>query len=360
MKKIATLCLFVLVLTLTGCTSTVPAPDGAVGPLTIMDAQGRTVELPAVPLRIVIAGRASALLADAVYLFPEARERVVAYSTTSQGTGDFIAALDPDYADKAAFGTDVGPEQVAAFTPDLVIMKSYMAEKLGTPLEALGIPVIYLDLETPDQYTRDLNILGQIFQNEARAAELSAYYGSVVLRVKAGLAESQPRPQVLLLYYNNRDGEVAFNVPPVGWLQTTLVQLAGGDPVWQDIELGTGWTKVNLEQIAAWNPDQIYVVAYTVNAADIVPELEQDPAWQALQAVQNGQLHAFPVDYLSWDQPDPRWALGLLWLADTIQPGVLPVDMPAETRIFYEKLYLLDDAAYAELISPVLPTNLEP
>ncbi|HNR47584.1 MAG TPA: ABC transporter substrate-binding protein [Anaerolineaceae bacterium] len=357
MKKYITLLMLVFVLALSACT---PMPAPANASITIVDARGRTVTLPAAPQRIVIAGRASALLADAVYLFPEAEDRVVAFSTTSQGTGDFISVLDPNFADKAAFGTDVGPEQVVAFTPDLVIMKSYMAEKLGTPLEALGIPVIYLDLETPEQYTRDLNILGQVFQNEARAAELTTYYADVVQRVNTGLAQSQPRPRVLLIYYTNRDGEIAFNVPPVGWLQTTLVQLAGGEPIWQDIELGSGWTKITLEQIAAWDADQIYLVAYTVNAADVVSQLEQDPAWQELRAVKAGQLHPFPVDYLSWDQPDPRWALGLLWLADTIQPGVLPVDMLAETQTFYQKLYGLDQAAFEQLIAPVLPENLEP
>ena len=191
MKKYITLLMLVFILALSACTPT-HAPANA--SITIVDAQGRTITLPAAPQRIVIAGRASALLADAVYLFPEAEDRVVAFSTTSQGTGDFISVLDPNFADKAAFGTDVGPEQVVAFTPDLVIMKSYMAEKLGTPLEALGIPVIYLDLETPEQYTRDLNILGQVFQNEARASELTTYYADVVQRVNTGSPRANPAP----------------------------------------------------------------------------------------------------------------------------------------------------------------------
>ena len=137
-------------------------------------------------------------------------------------------------------------------------------------------------METPEQYTRDLNILGQVFQNEARASELTTYYADVVQRVNTGLAQSQPRPRVLLIYYTNRDGEVAFNVPPVGWLQTTLVQLAGGEPIWQDIELGSGWTKISLEQIAAW--DAVKSIWLPIpSTADVVSRLEQDPAWQELR-----------------------------------------------------------------------------
>jgi hypothetical protein len=50
-------------------------------------------------------------------------------------------------------------------------MKSSQAEKFGAPIEALNIPVVYLDFETPEQYPRDLAILGQIFGNDARAQE---------------------------------------------------------------------------------------------------------------------------------------------------------------------------------------------
>jgi hypothetical protein len=39
-------------------------------------------------------------------------------------------------------------EQIAPLKADAVVLKSSMAEKLGTPLEALGLKVVYVDLET--------------------------------------------------------------------------------------------------------------------------------------------------------------------------------------------------------------------
>ncbi len=330
-------------------------------PITTTDALGRTVTLEKVPERIVIAGKAVIMLTDAVYLFPDIGNRVVGVSNLNQGHGDFIGAIDPTFGEKEKLANDIGPEQIAALQPDLVILKSSMAEKLGSPLETQGIPVIYLDFETPEQYQRDLATLGQVFQNDTRAQELAAYFSDVAAKVSsatAGMDDTQ-KPRVLLLYYSTKDGNVAFNVAPESYIQTYMVQTAGGIPVWLDIELDTGWTKVNLEQIAAWDPDQIFVVTYTENTVEIVDNLKEDPNWQALKAVANNQIYAFPADFYSWDQPDVRWILGLKWLATKIQPDLWSsVDMLQETKTFYQTLYGIDEAIFNSQVSPLL-TGIE-
>ena len=80
-----------------------------------------------------------------------------------------------------------------------------------------------------------------------------------------------------MLYYNDKDGNVAFNVPPASWMQTRMVEMAGGDPVWTEANLGGGWTQVSLEQIAAWDADQIFIIAYNQNALDVTEALKGRP-----------------------------------------------------------------------------------
>jgi iron complex transport system substrate-binding protein len=325
--------------------------------ITIQDALGRTVTLDKAPERIVLAGKAVIMVTDAVYAFPGAGSKIVGISNTNQGRGDFISLLDPNYAAKVTLANDVGPEQVAALQPDLVIMKSFLAESLGGPLETLGIPVVYLNLETPEQYRTDLTTLGQVFQNEARAQELIDYYDETVTKVASATAgmDDAEKPRVLLLYYSEKDGNVAFNVPPKGYIQTFLVETAGGIPVWLDIELGSGWTKVGLEQIAAWDPDQVYVVSYSKNAELVVDDLKSDPNWQGLKAVTGEQIFAFPADFYSWDQPDVRWALGLQWLAAKVHPALWQdFDTLQSSMGFFEKLYGIDTTMFIELISPLM------
>ncbi|MEZ0394817.1 MAG: ABC transporter substrate-binding protein [Anaerolineales bacterium] len=346
--------------TLAATEAVLPTPTAtSPGPIVVTDALGRVVRLPAAPQRIVITGRALIMIADAAYIFPQAAERIVGLGDASQGTGNFISLIDPNYAAKAVLERDASAEQIAALQPDLVILKSYLAESIGQPVEALGIPVVYVDFETPEQYFRDLAILGQVFQDEARAEEAIAYYQSVMERVRQAVSPAERRPRVLLLYYTSRDGSVAFNVPPLPWMQTRLVEMAGGEPVWADANPGGGWTQVSFEQIAAWDADQIFIISYSRNPSEVTAELRADPTWQALRAVRENRLYAFAADFYSWDQPDTRWILGLLWLAGKLHPEQFPgLDLVAEAQAFYQTLYGLDENFFTENIRPAFKGDL--
>lgn len=343
-----------------------PVPEGdsvpATGGVTVVDALGRTVELEAPPQRIVSAGRSGLTIVETLYLFPETQERLVALSVGQQNPGDFLSLVDPDFGSKTQIAPDSGPEQIAPLQPDVVVLRSFMADTLGAALEQVSIPVVYVDLETPEQYFRDLVTLGQLLGNEERAREIEAFYRERLDANEAGLQDLDPadRPRVLLMQYSAQGGEVALEVPSVAWLQTLEVELAGGEPVWREAAQGGGWTVVNLEQIAAWNPDQIYVVSYGDDPAAVVEELRDNAQWQELAAVQAGQIHGFPGEFLSWDQPDPRWILGVTWLATKIHPDRFPdLDVNEEVVSFFVEMYGLDEATVAAEIVPRLRGNVQ-
>ncbi len=335
-----------------------PTPTNS-SSITLTDALGREVSLPNRPRRIVITGKALIMVVDAMYMFPEAPERIAALGNAGQGNSNFISLIDPRYAAKATLQQDAGAEQIAAAQPDLVILKSYLAETLGKSLEALNIPVAYVDFETPQQYERDLAILGEVFQNKARAQQIVAYYQNKVAEIQIALLGVNDKPRVLMLYYTDKDGSIAFNVPPMAWMQTQIVQLAGGEPVWSSANPANGWTKVTLEQIAAWDADKIFIISYFKNPSEVVTGLKTDPQWQALRAVRQGHLFAFPGDLYSWDQPDARWILGLSWLAARLHPDRFSqLDIENEAIQFYQTLYGLDAQFFEEKIRPTFMGDL--
>jgi iron complex transport system substrate-binding protein len=362
--KRAVFILMIGMLLLSACAAPTPsaAPTITPGPsFTVTDALGREVSFQSPPTRIVLAGRALFMIADALYMFPEAPERIAALGDTNQGAGNFISLIDPNYAAKATLGSEAGAEQIAAAQPDVVILKSYLAQSLGKSVEALGVPVVYVDFETPEQYPRDIAILGTVFQDDARAQTVADFYRSKMDQVSekvSGLIDVQ-KPRTLLIYYNNKDGNIAFNVPPLDWIQTQMVEMAGGVPVWADANPIGGWSKITLEQIATWDPDTILLVAYTSDPGEAVASLKADPQWQALQAVQDERLYAFPADLYSWDQPDPRWVLGLTWMANKLHPELFTgLDMFSEIQTFYSQLYNLDQNFFQASIRPLLKGDL--
>ena len=335
--------------------------DVALGAIVVQDALGRAVEFAELPQRIVVAGKSSLTIVDTLFLFPEAAERVAGLVVGKQSPGDFLQFVDPAFGQKPVLQVDSGPEQIAPLEPDAVILRSFMAETLGKSLEQIEIPVVYVDLETPDQYFRDLVTLGKLFGNEARAAEIHSFYQTRLdaLDAALGVLGDDEKPRVLLLQHNEQGGEVALNVPSGSWLQTIEAELAGGIPVWREAAQGGGWTIVNFEQIAAWDPDTIFLVSYGADPSQVVDGLQADERWQALRAVKEGRLYAFPGDVFSWDQPDPRWLLGVTWMASKMHPERLPdLDLMDEVYQFFGQMYGMERDAITTNILPNLKGDL--
>jgi iron complex transport system substrate-binding protein len=290
-------------------------------------------------------------------MFPEASARVLALARATQGSKDFISLIDKAYSGKTILDSNAGAEAIAAVHPDVVVLKSSSADSVGKPLEAIGIKTVYVDFETPEQYTRDLATLGILFGDGARARQLTAYFADHLRRVTDAVASlGAGRPRVLVVAYSSKNGSVAFQVPPRGYIQSTLTEAAGGDLAWKDAQLGSGWTTVGLEQIAVWDPDQVYVISYFDKVADVVARLRADPAWQALRAVRSAAVFGFPGDFYSWDEPGPRWTLGLTWLAIHIHPQLAAsLAMDKEIHDFYATVYGMNEADFDAEVRPYLP-----
>ena len=342
-------------------TEAAASEAAASGELVVVDTLGRTVTFAEPPQRIVIAGRGTYMVTGAMFAFPAAQSQMAAIEGGRFNDPTiFLPLVDPTFADKTILERNAGPEQIAPVNPDAIVLKT-SAQELGASLEQLGVPVVYVDMESVDQYFTDLNTMGALLNTPERTEELIAYYQERLDRVAAGLAEvaDGDKPSVLVIQYSEEGGEVAFEVPPAEWIQTRLVELAGGTPIWTEASEGGGWATVNLEQIAAWNPDKVFVIAYQTDAAETVELLKASPEWQALAAAQNDEIYGFPADFFTWDSPDPRWILGLQWLAAKIHPDQFAdLDILQEVRSFFAEVYGLDAASIEANILPSLTGDL--
>ena len=327
--------------------------------VTIEDSAGNIVELASLPQRVVVAGKATPYTLGTTYVFEEASERIVALELRGLTIPEFLSLIDPKYDEKVKLEMDASAEQIAPVNPDIVITKNYVVKSLKESLDPLGIPVVGLNMETPEVFYKDIDMLGQLFGNPDRADEVNTYLQEKVAYVKTameGLAD-EDKPTVLVLQYSEQDGEVAFKVPPVSYIQTTMVIDGGGIPVWADdaTQEESNWIVVNFEQIAAWNPDVILVIDYKGNPQETAASLKQSDLWQELNAVKNDKVYGFGKDFQGWDLPDPRWILGYTWTATKLQPErMAEVDMMAMVKDFYRFMYRLSDEQIETSIMPIV------
>jgi iron complex transport system substrate-binding protein len=358
---------FVLTLLLVSPASaaTGPSPAFSNAGLTIKDAAGRIVHLNAPPRRIIAIGEGPYILAHLLYMFPEGRARLFGMERRGPIASEFLPLVDPGFeVDKRFLAMNPGPEQIAPFKPDLVLTRGRKVDARALALNRIGIPIVFLDTEDFGGYARDLRILGQILGNPARAEELVAFFEerqAGVARGLAGLAESA-KPRLLLAMVIPRGEKIAVQVPARTWIQTRMAVAAGARPVWIDsAQPASGWTVVNLEQIALWNPDRIdLIVWHSLEPAKVLDGFKADARWAALKAVQAGQFRIFPADAYGWDLPDPRWILGLQWLATGLYPERFPgFDIDREMEAFFGRLYGLDKAAVSSRIRPLIRMNLK-
>lgn len=296
-------------------------------------------------------------------MFPEGKERVLGSEKKGKLASDFLPLVDPGFLNKVFLEPDPGPEEIAALNPDLVLIKGMGVGLRRESLAKVGIPIAYLGLETPEQFFKDVANVGILLGNEQRAKEIISFFNTRIERMQkviSNLREDE-KPRVLLVMATDRGGKIAMQVPAVDWMQTIQVRAAGGSPVWLDVAQRTsGWTIVNLEQIALWDPDQVYVVIWhSLEPQRVIDSLKADSRWSALKAVKNNSLYAFPSDIYGWDTPDPRWILGMTWLAARVHPALFKtLNMSEEVYQYFGELYGLTKKTVDAGLGPHLKIDI--
>lgn len=349
---------FILVLLMVCCliipVSLLAGPSSS---FEIIDATDSRVSFDRIPERIVVIGRGPHMALHTIYMFPKAKERIKGYEVRFKSDNSFLPLVDPLFENKIRLGTNPGPEELAALHPDLIIIKGSSKNKSAEALKTLNIPVVYLGLEGPERFFKDIENLGLIFGNPKRAKEIYDYYQECLNRIDRVVKEvpKNKRPEVLVIEYNDRGGKTAVKVPAIPWIQTVQAITAGGRPVWiEETENTDGWTITNFEQIAAWDPEKIFVIIwYTLDPEIVITSLKTDKAWNMLKAVKNNEIYAFPSDIFGWDSPEPRWILGMLWLTGKMHPDRFSnMDIQTEIIRYFQNMYFLKKEVVESEILP--------
>ena len=298
---------------------------------TITDFEGRQVEIPTQINRVVTIS--DGMIAGVMTSFGQA-EKIVGIGSPClpkiweydipSATGaaheyregmNPVFFLNPFLADLplvSRFGSGINFEAIAKLTPNLIIVrtgscslsasKDILAKNIRL-LSSLGAPLVVLHgpntFDRPDisSLSREILLLGQVFQKQARAKEVADFLLSSVNDIKARTADIPPDKQkrVLMLGLSPtaRENGGAGHVKGEKTIQTYLLnEFAHARNAFS----GTGaWNILNAEQLISLDPDLIVLVtAWGYHPSE---ELYDAPYYKNLRhmrAVKNKAVTALP------------------------------------------------------------------
>lgn len=263
----------------------------------ITDDLGRTVRLSR-PQRVAI------LLGSFADAYCEAggRQQIVAAAHDSWTSFDLNLEGVSDLGDVKS----IAQETLLASRPDLVIAsaKNDSQKKMKDILDAAGIPVVYFDVSSFEDYLKTLERMTEL-TGDSKAYQSA---GTAV----AGQIEA----------VRNRTHEPALKVLALRETGKGITALGSEDSVLGEMlsDLGciniagaSGQKEISAETVHLENPDVILYVAQgktLEQARTMADQLFEQESWSSLEAVRNGQVHVLDQTLYNL-KPNARWGQAL-------------------------------------------------
>lgn len=238
----------------------------------------------------------------------------------------FPTLISDDYFSQQEFNL----EYAATLDPDLVIAgaRSGWADSVSQ----LGIQLFLMEAETPDQLKQAILLIGQLLGPHAysQAQAWVAYYDWVIDNISVDINQIPQDERISVLF----TGTEPLRIASGDMYQTDIIESAGGISVSAD--LAGYWNDVNMEQIAIWDPEVIIVPPYGGASVDAITGSSE---WQILEAVQEGRVFQMPKLVVPWDTPAPDSVLGIIWMAERLNPNLIGFTCEEESVFYYNTFY---------------------
>lgn len=245
----------------------------------------------------------------------------------------FLEVLEPGLKDCMDVGKGVADiEALAELNPDIFFHKSHDVETLEA-VEALGIPSVGIDVETPEAMIVALDVLGKVCGEEEKAHQLIDYYNDKLAETETRTADITEKKTAVIM------GSSIGKVADASMLQGEMIERAGGINVAAEINATELWPTAGTEQIFAWNPDYIFITG-SESAVYSVDDILNDPAWSEMKAVKNKNVYVMPAAVDSWEFPGVVSTLGIDYMMHIMYPELMS-EQELEKRVdeFYQLSY---------------------
>ncbi len=295
-KPLALLLVLTMALTLAACgapgKTTAPSTQDAPENRTIVDGNGRKVEIPYTVESVVCVGVGA--LRYSCYV--GAADLVVGVEDyeTKAGMSRLYNYVNFDkFKDLPVIGTNGSPftEEIINLSPQVIVMSAYASVDPDELSARTGTPVVVVpgsDTTLDDKAYETIRILGELYRMEDRAAELTAYLKGIEADLAARTAgiSNEEKPTVYVggvsfKGHHGFEGTEAYYGPFELIGANNLANTTGQN----------GAFNIDLEQVLQWDPDIIFL---DFNGMSLINEdyAANPDYYNALTAVQEGRVYS--------------------------------------------------------------------
>ncbi|WP_165251877.1 ABC transporter substrate-binding protein [Paludisphaera soli] len=286
------------------------ATPGSVWPVELVDSLGRTVRVEKPAERVVS-------------LAPSNTEILFAVGAGGSVVG--VTMMD-DFPPEAKERTSVGGmapssinlETLAALRPDLVLATGGVQQPIVEPLERLGVAVVTLDAERPEDVASNIRTVGRLTGRDAEAEAVASAFEARIAGVRRRVADrgDARRPKVLYLLYD----EPLMTVGP-GTFLGRMIEAAGGENVFADV--AARYPTPSDEEVLVRAPEIVLATFGLMGGGGRSGEegrrrLLARPGWADVPAVRDRRIVALDEDLTT--RVGPRLAEGLEAMERALRP----------------------------------------
>lgn len=211
-------------------------------------------------------------------------------------------------------------ETIINLQPDLIICSKAMSgyDTISAPAEAANIPVVVVNYGDFADYLKWFKVFCNINEQPQLWDDVALKALEQVVDVLVNV-QNEESPSVFAMFATTDNISANTTNTVVGGMIDAMnaVNITDG---WGDTT-GAERLDINLETVYASNPDIIIVQAHADDAERIIEEAYGDnPVWQSLKAVQNGQVYYLEKE-LFHNKPNSRFAEAYEKLANILYQG---------------------------------------
>ena len=184
-------------------------------------------------------------------------------------------------------------EKLLSLKPDVILGLDW--DEAVYPTLSEIAPTVLDDWDGTENWRKHFNFIAEALGRQEEAQQVWSRYDQRIKELKKTLGDRYANKTISLVFVAPG---VIFSEAKGSFSDSILKDIGLQRPTAQDVIVPDSQLQFGEETLEIADGDFLFIGGLTRDEQDKIQELEQQPLWQKLQAVQEG--HVYTIDYMTW------------------------------------------------------------